>query len=625
MTSNAAELELRLIARDEASKVLKGVNKEVGGLGNTLSTVGKIAGGFLAANIIAGGVGKLTGFIGDSITEGIKLGESLNAVNKIFGESAKTILDWGKNNATSFGLSQQSFNQLATPLGAILRNAGFSLDETAERTINLTKRAADMASVFNTDVDTALQAIMSGLKGEANPLEQFGVGLNAAKVEAQAMADTGKKLATDLTDLEKQTARYNLILKETATSEGDFTSTSGEAANAARIQQARTEELQATIGTKLIPVQLALTKAKLAMVDAIATHVLPALDKAGAVFKLFYDVLFKGEGVYEDFASDYTNGELQGALFSIARTLQNDVIPAINSVVAFVKAHWPEIQAVVEFVIKHVKIQIEGMIQTFQGIVAVVKGVIELVSALWHGDWSRAWEAMKAIANGVLDILEGQLKSRFGAIPQLILDALGDLSTLLKNAGMSVINGLLDGMKEGWENAKSWLSGLAPEIPKLKGPMEKDRALLEPTGAAIMDGLIVGLNSRAPALTNALQSVTNTIRRGAVGWISPDGMISGPGTHMEVLVNGVWKRGGQPPGTVWTDTRIVPGYERGTSFVPQTGLALLHRGERVSAAGTPAITVNVYVTGSILSERELIGVVRDAIQGGGLRGLVQVA
>ena len=266
----ANEVTIHISAKDTASKTFKDVEKSAGGLGKVLGDVGKVAAGFLAANVVQSGVKAFTGFIGKSITEGIKLGESLNAVNKIFGESSKTVLDWGKQNATSFGLSQQSFNQLATPMGAILKNAGFTMDETAEKTITLTKRAADMASVFNTDVKTALEAIMSGLKGEANPLEQFGVGVTAAKVELRAMAETGKASASMLTDLEKTTARVNLILAETATSQGDFADTSKEAANAARIQQAKMEELQATIGTKLIPVQLLLTKAKLAMVDAIA-------------------------------------------------------------------------------------------------------------------------------------------------------------------------------------------------------------------------------------------------------------------------------------------------------------------------------------------------------------------
>ena len=80
---------------------------------------------------------------------------------------------FGETSRTAVGLSQSAFNDLAVPLGALLSNVGLSADATAEQTINLTKRAADLASLFNTDVSTALEAINSGLKGEADPLEQF--------------------------------------------------------------------------------------------------------------------------------------------------------------------------------------------------------------------------------------------------------------------------------------------------------------------------------------------------------------------------------------------------------------------------------------------------------------------
>lgn len=416
----ANEITVRVRAEDQATATFQKVGKEAQGLGKVFSDVGKIAGGFLAANVVAGAAQKITGFIGTSIQEGMKLGESLNAVNKIFGESSKTVLDWGKQNATSFGLSQQAFNQLATPLGAILKNAGFSMDETADKTINLTKRAADMASVFNTDVDTALEAIMSGLKGEADPLEAFGVGLSAAKVEAQALSDTGKTLASDLTDLEKQTARYNLIMKETASVEGDFVSTSGEAANAARIQQARMEELQATIGTKLLPVQLAITEAKMAMVAAIADHVIPAIDNFIKYIKFVVE-----EG---DTMNDF--------LANLPEPIQG-VAKAFGETALFIKEHWDTIMAVFDFAVDYVRTRIDGYILVVKSIYEIVQSTVALVSAIFHGDWTRAWNEMKDIAAATIDLFIGYVKATFGNLPETMYNAGRD-------AGNALVRGLKD-------------------------------------------------------------------------------------------------------------------------------------------------------------------------------------
>lgn len=219
---------------------------------------------------------KVVSFLGDSVEAATNLGESVNAVNKIFGDSSGEILDWGKNNATQFGLSQAAFNSLATPLGALLKNSG--LEDISGQTVDLTKRAADLASVFNVDVSEAMEAINSGLKGEADPLEKFGIGLSAAKVESQALADTGKKLAKELTDQEKAQARINLIMKESASVAGDFTATSGEYANAARISAAKTEELQAKLGVKLVPVMQKVNEIKLALVTILVDRLIPAFE-----------------------------------------------------------------------------------------------------------------------------------------------------------------------------------------------------------------------------------------------------------------------------------------------------------------------------------------------------------
>lgn len=280
---NANEVAILIRAKDEATKTFKDVEQEANGLGKTLGDVGKIAGGFLAANVIGSAVDGFRNFIGGAVNAASDLGESLNAVNVVFKDHAQTVLDWGKNNATQFGLSQREFNQMATPLGAMLKNTGMDMKDVAGNTINLTKRAADMASVFNTDVGDALTAIQAALRGESDPIERYGVSLNAAKVEARALADTGKTVASTLTDQEKAAARLALLFEQTADVAGDFANTSDGLANSQRIQAARTEELQAKIGQKLIPVMLKINELKFALVQILADKLIPAFEAVGAV------------------------------------------------------------------------------------------------------------------------------------------------------------------------------------------------------------------------------------------------------------------------------------------------------------------------------------------------------
>lgn len=226
------------------------INSAVQGIKN----VGTVAAGILSANLLQGAATRMQQFIGSTVKAASSLGESVNAVGKVFGSEAKFVEQWGKDNAAAFGLSQRAFNELVTPMGALLKNTGMDMKDVSSNTIDLTKRAADMASVFNTDVSTALEAIQSGLRGETDPLEQFGVHLSAAAIQSEALAETGKDVASTLTEEEKATARVNLIMKQTASVAGDFAETSDGLANSQRIATAEIENAQAKIGGAFLPI-----------------------------------------------------------------------------------------------------------------------------------------------------------------------------------------------------------------------------------------------------------------------------------------------------------------------------------------------------------------------------------
>ena len=274
MTDTAVIFDL--IGRDRTSAVVRDVGGAFSGLGGV---IGKVTAGVGAGLAVFGGLQKAQDYVAGAIDAASNLNESVNAVQKVFGASSAQVLEWGKTNANAFGLSKRAFNEAITPLGAMLKNSGLAMKDVTKDTIDLTKRASDMASVFNTSVPDALEAIQAGIRGETDPLERYGVSLSAAKVEAEALAETHKHAASQLTATELATARVNLIMKQTASVQGDFTQTSDQLANSSRVLAARNEDLQAKIGTGLLPVMLLLNQAKLALVDVIGTKVLPKLQE----------------------------------------------------------------------------------------------------------------------------------------------------------------------------------------------------------------------------------------------------------------------------------------------------------------------------------------------------------
>lgn len=265
------QVEIEAVGDGQAKQALKSTKQEAENLQHGVSGIGTVARGVLAADLLTQIGESAKRGLGRGITAASDLGESVNAVNKIFGDSAGEIQSWGKTNANAFGLSQRAFNQMAVPIGASLKNVGLDMDMVAQKTLELTERASDMGSVFNHDVGEVLTDIQAGLRGEMDPLEKYGVGLSAAAVQQKALAMTGKEVASELTNQEIMLARVQLLLDQTADSAGDFKDTSDGYANAQRIANAQMEEASAIIGANLLPAMAGLASMAANVAEALGS------------------------------------------------------------------------------------------------------------------------------------------------------------------------------------------------------------------------------------------------------------------------------------------------------------------------------------------------------------------
>ena len=254
--STAATIAAKLILdQTDYDKGLDQASSKASSFSSKLTSVGAkmaITGGVMTAGLttpILEGFQQITDAASD-------LGESTNAMKVVFGDASKFMEQFGKVSAESVGMSTADFNQMGAKTGAMLTNFGLNQEEAAKETVNLSKRAADMASIFNTDVASAMAAVQSGLRGETEPLRAYGVSLDAAAVKAKIMA---MGLDTSTPELEKQaktTAALALFYEQTSKFAGDFVNTSDQLANASRINTAEFANLSASLGTQLLPYML---------------------------------------------------------------------------------------------------------------------------------------------------------------------------------------------------------------------------------------------------------------------------------------------------------------------------------------------------------------------------------
>lgn len=128
----------------------------------------------------------------------------------------------------------------------------------------------------------------------------------------------------------------------------------------------------------------------------------------------------------------------------------------------------------------------------------IVNAAMNLVDALVRGivqAQGRLMDAAIDLVNGFADNIRNRQDDVRNAAWNL-LDAIRGVFVpdSLWNAGVSIINGFLDGLQSGFENVKGFVGGIADWIEDHKGPISYDKKLLIPAGKSIMAGLNRGLN-----------------------------------------------------------------------------------------------------------------------------------
>src|SRR3990172_1181647 len=206
-------------------------------------------------------------FIGDSIGAASDMNETLSKSKVIFGGSAEAVEDFGNTAAKSMGISKQAAIEASATFGNLFVGLDLGQQKAADMSKGIVTLAGDLASFNNLDPTVVLEKLRSGLAGEAEPLRSVGVFLSETKVKAKA-AELGLAGAHgELSDGAKVLARYQLILEETTTAQGDFARTADGAANSQRILNAEFEDSKALLGEKLLPTVKDTTKAGIEAVD----------------------------------------------------------------------------------------------------------------------------------------------------------------------------------------------------------------------------------------------------------------------------------------------------------------------------------------------------------------------
>ena len=183
------------------------------------------------------------------------LEEVQNVVDVTFGaEGSKKIEKWANEASAKFGLTELQAKRYSSTLGAMMKSSGMTEDEIADMSMNLAGLAADMASFYNMDFDTAFSKIQSGMAGMSMPLRQLGIDMSETAVAAFAEAEGFETAYSKMSESEQMIARYQYLMKATADAQGDFARTSDSYANSQRRVATGFDTLKAQLGEALLPI-----------------------------------------------------------------------------------------------------------------------------------------------------------------------------------------------------------------------------------------------------------------------------------------------------------------------------------------------------------------------------------
>lgn len=241
---------------DSAEKAGRGVgNLEVAmtELGGTLRNVGgllsKTALGFsaLGAGALAAGA--------HFVELASKAEETGNVMQQVFGKKGAVEMEaWAESTGNAIGRSTQQMREFSSTAMAMLGPMIENEKVAGGMSKAVATLAVDLGSLWNIADEDAFTKIRAGLAGESEPLRQLGVNLLEANLNQMLFKEGINKTMQELTESEKVLVRWNAILRQTKSAQGDAERTQDSYANTLKAVKAEASELGEAFGRELLPV-----------------------------------------------------------------------------------------------------------------------------------------------------------------------------------------------------------------------------------------------------------------------------------------------------------------------------------------------------------------------------------
>ena len=227
----------------QASGALRGLTSNFESLAGK---IGLAAGSFGAFSALT----SARQFTIDSVNATAQFERNLLGLNQVFENITPQIRNFTKQ-VENYGLSQSQAAQASVFLGSVLKQYGFTTQQSADQTERLVTLAQDLATTYGYDLQTALLAITALFRGEYDPIEKFGVAMKQSEVNARLAAEGMGDLEGEALALAQAQARLTMLFERADDAVGAFTRASDTLYASQQRLNAIVGNLQVAFGTPL--------------------------------------------------------------------------------------------------------------------------------------------------------------------------------------------------------------------------------------------------------------------------------------------------------------------------------------------------------------------------------------
>lgn len=506
------------IGKEISSKAGKGIDSAGKGLGAKLGTGLKIG---AAAGIaaIGAGVTGLAALTGKALSAQAEIQQSLGGSEAVFEKNAGAIQQWAASAAGSMGISTNAALETANKMGSLFQGSGIGIAESAEMTMNMSKRAADVASIMGVDLESAMEAVTGAAKGNFTMMDNLGVAMNATTLEAYAASKGIDATWNSMSNAEKTGLAYQMFMEKTSKYAGNFEKENQTLQGSLDILGASWQNLFYSLGDADM-LDSALGQMKNAIVNVVTSvsEVLPTLlTNIGTMISELVPIILDAVLTLLPQIATMLSTELPKLINTIAQALPQ-LIEALFGVIDLL------LPVLLDAIVTLGDAILKALPQLITSLVNTLSTALPLV-----------FTAALTLLSSILEALPIVIVALVQALPTLIQSIVKTLiqaMPLLTTAGITLLTGLLKAVPiilPGLLNAVGVL------ISTLFTEIVKNAPTIMQAGFTAFMGLLGAFNNIAWMLDDAIRGFFSQVP----GWIAS--ALSGLKSIGGDIIRGIWE------------------------------------------------------------------------------------